>query len=177
MTLIVVSGPSGSGKSTLAHLLGRRVGCPVISRDEIREGIVLAGTPDPDMRHTYRVFTDTVTSLVAAGVTVIAEAAFQNHLWQPILAPLLADPPAPAPPLSGPERFDVRILRCRISAASARERIAARAATGPPRIAHSGRAPVPADEWVPISLDVPTLEVDASDGYHPPLASIVEFVS
>jgi len=159
MTLIVVSGPPGSGKSTLAAALSDAVGCPLISRDEIREGIVHAGTPDPDMRHTYRVFTDTVTALVHAGVTVIAEAAFQDHLWRPILAPLL--PQAP-----------IRVIRCRVPAATARDRIEGRPAVG--RAAHQG-SPVSADAWLPITLDVPTLEADTSDGYDPPVEEIVAF--
>jgi tRNA A37 N6-isopentenylltransferase MiaA len=40
-TLIVVSGPSAAGKTTLAHRLARRIGCPAICRDEIKEGMVL----------------------------------------------------------------------------------------------------------------------------------------
>ncbi len=38
-TLVVISGPSGAGKTTLAHLLARRIGCPAICRDEIKEGM------------------------------------------------------------------------------------------------------------------------------------------
>ena len=41
-TLVVVSGPGGAGKTTLAHALAEAVGCPVISRDEIKEGMVHA---------------------------------------------------------------------------------------------------------------------------------------
>ncbi|MEV6843167.1 AAA family ATPase [Actinoplanes sp. NPDC051411] len=161
MTLIVVSGPPGSGKSTLAGLLSQSLGCPLISRDEIREGVVHAGTPDPDMRHTYRVFTDTVTTLALAGVTVVAEAAFQDHLWRPILAPLLPRVPA-------------RVIRCQVTTVTAGARIAARAAAG--RAAHQGN-PVAADAWIPITLEVPTLTVDTTDSYDPSVAAIVTFAS
>jgi predicted kinase len=159
VTLIVVSGPPGSGKSTLAGRLSRTLGCPLISRDEIREGVVHAGTPDPDMRHTYRVFTDTVTGLALAGVTVIAEAAFQDHLWRPILAPLLP-------------RVPTRVIRCQVTAVTAGARIAVRSADG--RAAHQGK-PVAADAWIPITLDVPALTVDTSDGYDPSETAIVAF--
>jgi predicted kinase len=162
MSLIVVSGPPGAGKSTLAHALGRAMGCPVISRDEIREGVVHAGTPDPSMGHTYRVFTDTVTALAVAGVTVIAEAAFQDHLWRPILVPLL-------------DRVPMRVIRCQISPATARARFAARAAA-PARAAHAGQ-PVAADAWMPISLEVPVLTVDTTDGYFPPEPEVVAFAA
>jgi predicted kinase len=159
VSLIVVSGPAGAGKSTLAHRLGRAIGCPVISRDEIREGILHAGTPDPTRQYTYRVFTETVTALVTAGVSVIAEAAFQDHLWRPILEPLL-------------DRTDVRVIRCRIDPRLARDRIAARGE----RTAHPG-APVAADAWVPIALSVPVLEVDTTDGYDPDEAAIAAFAA
>jgi predicted kinase len=39
-TLVVVSGPAGAGKTTLAHRIAEAVGCPVICRDEIKEGMV-----------------------------------------------------------------------------------------------------------------------------------------
>jgi predicted kinase len=161
MTLIVVSGPPGSGKSTLAAFLNRSLGCPLISRDEIREGVVLAGTPDPDMLHTYRVFTETVTSLAMAGVTAIAESAFQDHLWRPILAPLLSQVP-------------IRVLRCHVSPATARARITARPAAG--RAAHQG-TPKAADAWLPITLDLPTLTVDTTDGYAPGEPELIAFAS
>ena len=159
MTVIAVTGPPGSGKSTLAATLTRALGCPLISRDEIREGVVLAGTPDPDLRHTYRVFATTVTALATGGVTLIAEAAFQDHRWRPILAPLLPQVP-------------IRLIRCHVDPATAVTRLASRPAIG--WAAHRG-TPVAADAWLPVSLDVPTLPVDTTDGYAPGEAEIIAF--
>jgi predicted kinase len=148
--LIIVSGAPGTGKSTLSHRLARSLGCPVISRDEIREGIVHAGTPDPGLMHTYRTFVDTVSSLVAAGVTVIAEAAFQDRPWQPLLA-------------LGP----TRVIRCVAEPSVAANRVVVRAA-------HPG-TPLGVREWEPIAAALPTLVVDTTSGYSPDLSEIVAF--
>jgi adenylate kinase family enzyme len=40
--LVIVSGPPGSGKTTLAHKIAAALGCPAISRDEIKQGMAHA---------------------------------------------------------------------------------------------------------------------------------------
>lgn len=163
--LIVVSGAPGTGKTTLAHTIARAVGCPAICRDEIREGLFHAGTPDPSLRRTYDAFFDTLGVLLRAGSTVVAEAAFQDRLWRPVLSPL-----------AGLAR--IRVVRCVTDPGVARGRIVERLAE-PTRAAHADRDLLAAgvSGWTPISLDVPTLQVDTTAGYQPTLREIISFAA
>ncbi len=163
--LIVVSGAPGAGKTTLAHEVARGVGCPAVCRDEIREGMAHAGTADPTMRRTYDAFFDTLGVLLRAGVSVVAEAAFQDRLWRPILSPLAG-------------LATIRVIRCVTTPDVARDRMARRLGD-PVRAAHRDHemlARAPAD-WAPVSLRVPSLEVDTTDGYSPGLPAIVSFAA
>src|SRR5215218_2684056 len=92
-SLIVVTGRPGAGKSTLAHALARAVRCPLIARDEIKEGLVHAtgelGEPGGEaQRRATDAFFAALTVLLDRAVSVVAEAAFQHHVWEPRLAPL-----------------------------------------------------------------------------------------
>ncbi|GGK81881.1 hypothetical protein Sme01_62680 [Sphaerisporangium melleum] len=176
-TLTVVSGPPGTGKTTLAHKIAQVVGCPAIIRDEIKQGMVLAAPghdpsgDDPLNLPTLDAFFGVLTVLVKAGVTSVAEAAFQDRLWRPTLQPLVA-------------LADIRVIRCTVDASVALDRIAGRADLDIRRAAHgdadllkaiaAGRHTI--DSWVPIAMDLPTLIVDTSDGYHPAIPDIVKFI-
>ena len=171
-TLVVVSGPPGSGKTQLAHALAAAVGCPAISRDEIKEGMVHAhgsgfspSVGDELTRRTYPLFFDVVRRLLEGGVTVVAEAAFQDRRWRQGLEPL-----------SSLATF--RIIRCAVPDDVARERRLRRMAV-PTRAAHTDSQwlDTPASRFDAISLPVPTLVVDTSDGYAPELAAILRFVN
>ncbi len=171
--LVLVSGPAGSGKTTLAHLLAPMIGCPLVSRDEIKEGMVHANPGyrpslgDALTLRTYDLFFTTIELLVGHGVSVLAEAAFQDRLWRPKLEPLLTT-------------ADVRIIRCEVASDVARDRQLRRLDQTTTRSAHAdrdwiGRSGAAAD-FVPLTLDVPTLRVDTSDGYQPDLATVAAFV-
>ncbi len=173
-TLVIVSGPSGSGKTTLAHELARAIPCPAVCRDEIKEGMVhahggefQADWGDPLTQKTFPVFFDVLRLLLAAGVSVVGEAAFQDKNWRPNLLPLM-------------ELAQIRIVQCYTDPAVAKERISGRGM----RTAHADvqlMQNIDADNralevFDRVSLDVPSIDVDTTDGYNPSLAHIVDFI-
>lgn len=149
--------PSGSGKTTLAHAIASAVGCPAICRDEIKEGMVhatsgfIAGPGDPLTRRTFTTFFDVIGLLFKAGVTVVAEAAFQDHNWRLGLQPLTA-------------HATIRIVHCAVDSGVARDRIARRVQEDARRAAHNDQellralagGPASLDTFIPTSLPAPT---------------------
>jgi predicted kinase len=173
-TLVVVSGPAGCGKTTLAHRLAAALGCPAVCRDEIKEGMARttgAFTPGPGEELTERtlsVFFDVLRLLLERGVSVVAEAAFQDHVWTPNLAAL-------------DSLADFRVVHCHTDPATARRRITEHAAA---RRAHADNALLAeldaGDDYFldfrSVAIEAPTIHVDTSDGYDPPLDALVRFV-
>ncbi len=176
-TLAVVSGGPGTGKTTLAHALAHELGCPAIIRDEIKQGMVMSapgyqsGGDDPLNYPTLDAFFGVLKVLLQAGVTVVAEAAFQDRLWRPNLEPLA-------------DLAQIRVIRCTTPATIAHDRIVQRAEENAHRAAHGDHDLLEAiaagehalESFVPISLDVPTLTVDTSHGYTPNIEDIATYV-
>lgn len=173
-TLVVVSGPPTSGKTTLAHALAEAIPCPAISRDEIKEGMVhavgsdfRAGPGDPLTTRTMPVFFEVLRVLVTAGVTVVAEAAFQDARWREGLEPLS-------------KLARLRIVQCSVDDDVARGRLTRL------RPAHGDRSPgallalaggSPFADFDRLSMPAPSLSVDTTDGYAPDFQTIVEFAA
>jgi predicted kinase len=167
----------GSGKTTLAHKIARAVGCPAICRDEIKEGMVhvtpgFVAAPGDDLTaRTLPVFFAVLELLLKAGVTTVAEAAFQDRVWRPRLAPLR-------------DLAYLRIVHCTVGAEVAFARSLRRRQGNPLRRAHADPGPGDAaehaqrhDAFDRVSVDAPWIEVDTSDGYRPAFSEIMAFVN
>lgn len=175
--LIVVTGRPGSGKTTLAHTLARAIRCPLISRDEIKEGLVntIGKNPQPAIdlnRHVYHTYFDVLESLLRQRISLVTEAAFQHKLWQPKLDPLR-------------NIANIKIVYCEIDGEIAKKRFIERGLTDPERARFHDDMGIHADtdisdtllgNHVPPNLSVPMLTVDTTDGYQPPMEDILTFV-
>ena len=90
--LVVITGMPASGKTTLAHLIAEKTHCPLLSRDELKEGYINttgvrhAQLNDDSAKHIYEAFFDTIGLLISRKISLVIEAAFQDKLWKPKLS-------------------------------------------------------------------------------------------
>lgn len=131
-------------------------------------------TPGPGDELTARtlpVFFSVLELLLRAGVTTVADAAFQDHVWRPRL-----------------ERLEdvarLRIVHCVVADDVAFWRVLRRGEDNPVRRAHAD--PLPAEKaafvrqragFNRVTVAAPSIEVDTTEGYRPGIGEIVRFVS
>jgi predicted kinase len=167
----------GAGKTTLAHRLAATVGCPAICRDEIKEGLAATGpgfTPGPDDELSWQanhVFFEIIRMLLDAGATTVAEAAFQDRLWRPGLEPLQ-------------DRARIRVVHCVVDPELALARSLRRRAENQHRRVHADPTAAETGAYLDrlrvfdrVSLPVPLIEADTTDGYRPTLDELAAFAT
>ena len=176
---IVVTGRAGAGKSTLSRKLGERLWMPVISRDQIKEGYVNTFgvkhdqlPADTDLVVT-NFFFDVVEQYLRHNVSVIIEAAFQHHVWEPRLSKLA-------------EIADPFMIICSVDVETAAKRHLQRGLENPERELYhedkrvsiyraTGEMGIPKPYEAP-DLPVPTLHVSTEHEYSPTVDELVERV-
>jgi hypothetical protein len=131
----------------------------------------VAGPGDELTIRTLPVFFGAVDLLIRAGVTTVAEAAFQDRTWRLGLEPLM-------------DVADLRIVHCAVEADLAFRRSLRRSKSNQLRAAHPDPDPSDKSEWIRrhayferLALEAPSMEVDTTSGYRPTLAEIVEFAA
>ncbi|MHB1910996.1 MAG: AAA family ATPase [Acidimicrobiales bacterium] len=174
--LVLVGGMPASGKTTLAHELGRLIPCPVVCRDEIKEGLVHGSggmSPSwgaPVAEEAFALFYRALETLLRSGCSVVAEAAFAFKLASGEIGQLA-------------RLSDACLVYCRIDRAIAIRRFNARSGDPVRQSSHPDHEVLAAMasgsfDWAafePPDLGIPILEVDTSAGYAPDLDEVARF--
>ncbi len=137
----------------------------------VRPGFVPAPGDELTMR-TLPVFFGVLELLLRAGVTTVADAAFQDRVWRPRLEPLRG-------------LAHLRIVHCVVAPDIAFRRALHRSEDNPARRVHVGpRSDRDRAEFVRrrdaferVSVEAPWIEVDTTEGFRPGLDAIVRFVN
>ena len=175
LKLIIVTGRPGSGKTTLSKELGKILYLPVVNRDEIKEGYVNTFNIKHDKlpKDANKIVTETffniIEFLLSNNVSLIAEASFQHRVWEPKIKKFK-------------KNSDIFIVICEVDAEVSAKRHLKRGINEPKRefyhgdkrVTHFKRTGIflPAGEYEPPSIDVPTIRISTLDGYSPKLDKI-----
>lgn len=172
---IIVSGRAGSGKTTLSKKLGQRLCMPVISRDEIKEGYVNTFAirhdqlPPDTNAVANNFFFEVVNHFLTAKISLVIEAAFQHHVWEPRISKIA-------------ELGIPFLVVCSIDGEMAAKRHLQRGLDNPNREYFHGDKRVsifretgvltPPADYVAPNFDLPTIHVSTEADYAPSLEFI-----
>jgi predicted kinase len=173
---VIVSGRPGSGKTTLARKLGERLCMPLISRDQIKEGYVNTyglkhdELPANTNGLVSELFFGIVNYYLAGNISVVIEAAFQHHVWEPRITKIV-------------ELAHVWIILCSVDDAVAARRHLERELKnadlqfyhGDRHIAHYRKTGdiLPPEGYLAPHFDLPTIQVSTEGEYVPRIDEIV----
>lgn len=176
--LVVVTGRPASGKTTLAHILTKEIKFPLLSRDELKEGYINTANIQHSQLdnsvalHIYDTFFQAIDLLISKDISIIVEAAFQDKLWKPKL-------------LNLSDKAEIKIIICKTIPDLARIRFTNRLLNDPEREKYHGdkslnlvkeQGGLLTENYEPVNVDVPTLEVDTTENYNPDIKEIIRFI-
>lgn len=174
--LLIVNGPPASGKTTLGEKVAAELGIPMFSKDAIKEE--LYDSLGPVVRKVFRHLGATsmrlmylaARSTLEAGRSIVIEANFNRGLSERDIGELL-------------ELCTPLQLHCDAPTDELVDRYAERDAEGERHPVHEGGAAADSlqDElddglYEPLDLDIPTLQIDTTDGYRPSAGEAAEWI-
>lgn len=173
--LIIITGPPAAGKTALAKLLASKTGYTLISRDQLKEDYCRVDNtaqlyPGNALNlYIYNRFFELIKASLYLGKPVIAEAAFQQPLWEPKLPELT-------------HRSNIAVVQCKVNPIVAKERYFRRLQEQPERrLVHGDHEPqntkMLSTDYHYFSLPSRTLAVDSSSGeFNPGVETILRFI-
>jgi predicted kinase len=174
--LVIVNGPPASGKSTLGKEIAAELGIPLLSKDAIKEEMydslgkierkISRRLGETSMRLMYTV----ARKILDADLGVVIEANFYHGISEKDLSKLIAV-------------SDAVMVHCTAPEEVLKRRYIERAQSGERHPVHddANRADELSKDldngtYDPLSLGIPLIRVDSSDGFNPSVAEIVSRV-